>query len=176
VTHYTRDQIGLREPRGRYRLDAADVDGVALHWPGTKIRLTTPAACMAALRSYQRLHMDTDAIAEGGASDIAYQIAISQAGDWYQLRGLRHRSGANGDADVNRRYGAFLLLVAIGEEPTAAMVRTVRERVGRFVDIFPRAVDVVGHQDVRPAGTQCPGGPVMRLVELGRFAREASAL
>lgn len=167
--HYSRKDWGARPPEARYKLDPLKVDGVALHWPGIATPLSDPLGVMAALRSWQRLHMDTDAIAPGGASDIAYQVAIDNRGNWYQLRGLRHRSGANGDTDVNLRYGAFLLVLAQGEKPSDALVATVQERVARFRHIFPNGRRIVGHQDVRPEPTACPGPLVMDLIHRGRF-------
>lgn len=164
MTHYSRTEIGLRPTRGRTRLDRADVEGVALHWPGTETRYQTAAGVMAALRGWQRLHMDTN-----GWSDIAYQLAFDQHGNTYGLRGLRYRSGANGDTDVNERYGAFLLVLAIGEQPTPAMIAAVTKKVGRFFHLFPDAARVVGHLDVRPEPTACPGPAVMRLIHSNAF-------
>lgn len=164
MTHYSRKDWHARSPRARYRLEPDALRGVALHWPATTTRYQSPAGVMAALRSWQTYHMDVR-----DWSDIAYQIAIDQAGNWYQLRGLRHRSGANGSDLVNRQYGAFLLVVAEGERPTAAMLERTRERIARFRHIFPNATRIVGHQDVRPEPTACPGPLVEALIKGGAF-------
>lgn len=167
MTSYSRKQWGARPPRARYKLDPDQVEGVALHWPGMGPggkRLSGLAEVAPALRGWQKYHQDTM-----GWSDIAYQVAIDQAGNWYQLRGLRHRSGANGNDDVNRRYGAFLLIVAEGETPTPAMCATVRDRVARFAHIFPKSSVVLGHSDVRPDPTACPGPSIRDLIHRGVF-------
>lgn len=163
--NFTRKDWKARPPRARYRMDPADVEGVALHWPamGTT-KLNTPPAVMGALRSWQDYHMDSQ-----GWSDIAYQIAVDQDGNWYQLRGLRHRSGANGDDDVNRRFGAFLLVVGEREAPSAAMIATVRARIARFQHIYTGANKILGHMDVRPDPTACPGPAVEKLILEGKL-------
>jgi hypothetical protein len=164
VSNVNRHEWGAREPNARYRLNPADVEGVALHWPAMTAKLHTVSDVARALRGWQEFHMDTR-----GWSDIAYQIAIDQAGNWYQLRGLRNRSGANGDDDVNRRFGAFLLVVAQSEHPTEAMLDTVRHRIVRFRHLFPQAKRIVGHQDVRPEPTDCPGPAIEGLIKRGAF-------
>lgn len=160
---FSRKEWGARPPTARYRLNPLEVRGVALHWPGDSIRRHTPDEVKRALRAWQADHMD-----RRGWSDIAYQEAIDQDGNRYQCRGLRHRSAANGDEDVNRTHGAILLVLAIGEKPSPAMVKEVKARVGRFGHIFG-AIDVVGHRDIRPGPTACPGDQVAALIEAGAF-------
>lgn len=140
------------------------VEGVALHWPAWRSPLKTRAAVESALRSWQRYHMDTL-----GWSDIGYQEAVDQEGNVYRLRGLRNQSGANGGSDVNERFGAILLVLAPGEEPSKAMVAAVRRRIGVHRDHFPKSTRIVGHQDVRPEPTACPGPAVMRMIGQGTF-------
>lgn len=162
--HFSRKDWQARPPRGRYPLHPLEVEGVALHWPAITTPRVTVAQVKTALRAWQRYHMDTH-----GWSDIAYQIAVDNRGNWYQLRGLRHRSGANGDLDVNQRFGAFLLVLAEDEQPSPELVATVRNRIARFRHIFPNADQILGHQDVRPDPTACPGPLVMDLIHRGRF-------
>lgn len=165
MTHYSRSEWGGRPPKaGRTRLDPQRVQGIALHWPAMTGRLTTVDQVKAALRSWQAYHMDTR-----GWSDIAYQVAIDQAGNTYGLRGLRIRSGANGDQDVNERFGALLLVLAEGEEPSPELIRAVQGRVRRHRELFPRSKRVVGHSDIRPEPTACPGPAVMELIRAGKF-------
>lgn len=167
MTHYSRSEIGLRPARAKYLLQRSAVDGIAIHWPGMKTPLGNPERVMSALRSWQALHMDTDQIAEGGASDIAYQSAVDQLGNVYQLRGLRYRSGANGNMDLNERFGALLLVLAIGEKPSGLMLRTTRRRIAAHRRIFPGSKLVVGHGEIRPGGTQCPGAQLQAIIDSG---------
>jgi hypothetical protein len=172
---YTRDDWGARPPEARYRLDPDEVQGLALHWPAMSTPKRNVEEVKSLLRSIQRAHMDSDQLAPGGASDIAYQECIDQAGNRYQLRGLRHRSAANGGTLVNRTHGAILLALAIGERPSPAMVAAVRRRVARFRHLYPGRQVVVGHQDVRPEPTACPGPIVEGMIRAGTFEPKGNA-
>lgn len=163
MTYYERRQWGAAANRGRRRLDPDQVEGIALHWPGDKIKRHNIFDVGFALRTWQQSHFAKD------WSDIAYQEAIDQDGNVYRLRGLRFRSAANGDEDVNDRFGALLLVLAIGEKPSDAMIRAVRRRVKRHQDLFPRSRRIEPHSAVRPAGTDCPGDHVRRLIKEGAF-------
>lgn len=167
----TREQIGLR-PRdgGGVALKVANVDGYALHWPGMAKPIDAAGAIgfrrvCSALRGWQAYHMDVR-----GWSDIAYQDAVDQAGRKYTLRGVNIQSGANGNQDVNERFGAILLVLAPGEKPSAAMIATVKEVGGEFCHRFTGARrKPYGHRDVRPAGTDCPGPLAYAAILAGIF-------
>lgn len=164
-TTYTRADIGLVPPKpGPGPLDPANVNGIVLHWPGMSTPRHGFAAVSRALRAWQRYHMGTN-----GWSDIAYQVAVDQDGNEYELRGLRVQSGANGNQDLNRRFVAVLLVLAPGEKPTQAMKRAVRRIVRRSREMYPRARLILGHGDVRPGGTACPGPIVTGLIIRGAF-------
>lgn len=162
---FNRQEWGARAASGGPgRLTPARVRGIVLHWPAMSAPLRTPEAVKAALRNWQRFHMDTN-----GWSDIAYQEAIDQAGNVYALRGLRIQSGANGSTEVNETLGALLLVLAPGEAPSAAMIEAVRRRIKRHRDLFPNSRAIVGHGDVRPEPTECPGPAVRAAIEAGTF-------
>jgi hypothetical protein len=170
VTYLPRSAWGARASRGGVALDPSVVEGEALHWPGMAKPIDATGdigmrRIASALRGWQNYHMDGR-----GWSDIAYQIAIDQAGRAWTLRGLNIRSGANGDADVNRRFGAFLLVLAPGEKPTAAMIATTKGVILDFRKRFPKArLKPYGHKDVRPAGTDCPGPIAYAAINAGTF-------
>jgi hypothetical protein len=111
-----------------------------------------------------------------GWSDIAYMIAIDQAGRAWTLRGINIRSGANGDGDVNRRFGAFLLILGPGEQPSEAMKTTVKAVIADFRRYCPKAsVRPKGHRDVRAQGTDCPGPLAYAAIGRGEFTAGTSA-
>lgn len=165
MARYNRKAWGARRARpGRGNLSPAAVVGIALHWPAMTKPLGNVPAVEAALRSWQTYHMDTH-----GWSDIAYQEAIDQLGNVYALRGLRVQSAANGTSSLNERYGALLLVLAPGEQPSPAMIATVRKRITRHRILFPNSRQIVGHGQIRPEPTACPGPAVTAAIARGAF-------
>lgn len=170
VTYLPRSAWGARPRNGGGRaLVPSRVDGTVFHWPGMQKPLRTQAAVASALRGWQDYHMDGR-----GWSDIAYQIAIDQAGRVWTLRGLTTQSGANGDEDVNERYGAILLVLAPGESPSMAMRNSARAVVADFRKRFPDAEFVGCHSDVRPDPTDCPGPLARAAIRRGEFTPGAT--
>lgn len=165
MTHFSRSAWGARAARrGPGPLLASRVEGLAFHWPAMSHPLKSVSDVKAALRGWQDFHMD-----DKRWSDIAYQRAIDQAGNVYDLRGLRTQSGANGDEDVNQRFGAVLLILAPGETPSAAMLKAIRGTVTEFRKLFPKAKHLVTHNDIRPEPTACPGPIASTMLHTGKF-------
>lgn len=153
-----------RPARGSNPLIASEVEGIALHWPGMQHPITGRQAVASAIRGWQDYHMDVH-----GWSDIAYQAAVDQNGLAWELRGLTTRSAANGDQDVNHRFGALLLILAPGEQPTDAMARTTRLVISEFRSHYPNATKIVPHSAVRPDPTDCPGDIARAAIARGTF-------
>lgn len=169
VTYLPRSAWGARTAEGSNALVRSEVQGTALHWPGMSARIDATGDAGArriasALRGWQAYHMD-----DRGWSDIAYQIAIDQAGRAWVLRGLNIRSGANGNQTVNRAYGAVLLVLGPGEEPSSAMKATTRGVVADFRRWFPAGTAIRPHSAVRPDGTDCPGDRARAAIARGDF-------
>lgn len=165
MTVYTRADWHARPAgAGPGPLAARNVIGLVFHWPAMTKPVRGVKAVAAALRAWQDYHMD-----DRGWSDIAYQEAYDQDGNVWILRGLDTQSAANGNEDVNDDYGAVLLILAPGEEPTAAMLTTVRKRVAEHRRLFPNSHQLLGHNQVRPEPTQCPGPIVQALIDAGEL-------
>ncbi|RZT26928.1 hypothetical protein EV649_0676 [Kribbella sp. VKM Ac-2569] len=167
VEYLPRSAWNARPPNGGPgNLTVSRVEGAVIHWPGTGSTsvIHSQAAVASALRGWQDYHMDTR-----GWSDIAYQIAVDQAGRAWTLRGLRTQSGANGGTDVNERYGAILLILVTGEQPSAAMKATTRGVIADFRRIYPRGTAIRPHSAVRPEPTDCPGDPARAAIARGEF-------
>lgn len=171
TTYITRAQIGLRSARGGPgNLTVSRVENVAFHWPGMAAPINAVGdigmrRVCSALRGWQAYHMDTR-----GWSDIAYQVAIDQEGRAYTLRGINIQSGANGNNDVNERFGAVLLVLAPGEKPSAKMEATGKLVQADFRKRYPKVpARPTKHRSVRPAGTDCPGPLAVQAIDSGRF-------
>jgi hypothetical protein len=165
VTVYSRADWGARPAKpGPGPLAALDVVGLVFHWPAMSNPVRGFKAVAAALRGWQAYHMDTH-----GWSDIAYQVAVDQDGNRYILRGLDTQSAANGDEDVNDELGAVLLILAPGEQPSPKMIVEVRRVVVDHRALFRNSRDLLGHNEVRPEPTACPGPIVQHHLEVGTF-------
>lgn len=171
VDYLPRSAWGARAPKGGPgSLTVSRVEGVVLHWPGTssKTPVTSLSAVASALRGWQAFHMAPEPQGRGW-SDIAYQVAVDQAGRAWTLRGLRTQSGANGNADLNERYGAILLVLIAGEQPSDAMKATVRAVIADYRRIYPNGDAIRPHSAVRPDGTDCPGDAARAAIARGDF-------
>lgn len=162
---FARSEWGARPSRGGPGpLFGSTVTSIALHWPAITKPIRGVENVKAALRGWQNFHMDTR-----GYSDVAYQEAVDQDGNRYVLRGLDIQSGANGDEATNKANGAVLLILAPGEQPTPAMIASVRAVVADHRALFRNSRGVKGHADVRPEPTSCPGPIVLGLIREGAF-------
>lgn len=176
VIYLPRSAWGARPARGANSLVPSEVENTAFHWPGMSKAIDATGdigkrRIASALRSWQTYHMDVKKW-----SDIAYQIAIDQAGRVWTLRGINVRSGANGDGTVNRKYGAILLILGPGEKPSAAMVASARAVVADYRKRYARMpVKPTTHSAVRPAGTDCPGSVARGMINSGLFNALATA-
>ena len=146
---------------------AGEVLGVAVHYTGSARPLTddpTVAQSCALLEAERRLHVT----APRSWSDIAYNAAIDKAGRVFNLRGIEHRSAANGDERVNRAWAAVTFLVGVGEGPTPVQVEAFTAWRRLWLRRWPAATRVVGHRDLH--STECPGAPLYALVTAGRLS------
>lgn len=145
-----------------------DVEGLAVHYTGSTTPLgQTTSLALSARRLEDERRFHTDPPPQGrGWSDIAYNIAMDVEGRVFDARGIAFRSAANGNADVNRRYGAVTWLIGVGDKPTPALVDAFREwRQTHWLVRYPHATAVVGHRDLY--STECPGDQAYALVRSG---------
>ena len=136
--------------------------GLAVHWNGPavpKSAFTDPRSYLEGVRRY---HVNTK-----GWSDIAYNYAVDQTGDVWELRGWGYQSGANGGTRENDEYLAVLCILGQGQKPSDAMLAGVRSAVESFRVRYSTARKIVTHSAIRPDPTACPGPDLTRAVSSG---------
>lgn len=139
------------------------VEGVAVHWNGPSVPVAALADPRQFLRGVWRFHTSK------GWSDIGYNLAVDQQGDVWELRGLGHRSAANGNTDLNARFVAVFAVIGEDQQPSDRMLAGVRQAVTLTRQRYPKATRIVGHKDIRPGDTACPGPALYRALKNREF-------
>ena len=145
---------------------------IYIHYPGSggTIGKASVASTKSRLEGYRRQHRNGN-----GWADIAYNVAVDQSGNVWELRGIDRQSGANGGTASNRSGQAILVLVGNNEAPTAECVAGIKDAVRRIRAVHPKAKTIRGHQQSPDASTACPGAHLMKLVRSGGLEPGASA-
>lgn len=166
MTRHPRSDWTSTEPSSPASFGGSDVRGVAVHWVGPPVPAAVnrgeTAAVARYLRGVRRFHVEGR-----GWSDIAYQQAVDQSGDRWDLRGFRRQSAANGDQRANAQWGAIVALIGEGQKPTPALLRGLVASIHEFRERHDRARRVATHSDVRPDPTACPGRALTLWVRAG---------
>lgn len=140
--------------------------GVKVHYEGSPVstRLATDHdACLAEWKNIRRSHLANTA---ENYSDVAYNYAACPHGYLLEGRGLRRRTGANGNQALNQGHYAIVGLVGSSglTEPTDAMLSAIRDGI----DLLRKngaGPEIKGHRD--GYATACPGGPLYAWVQKG---------
>lgn len=137
---------------------------IYIHYPGqaASIGRASTASTRNRLLGYRRQHVNGN-----GWADIAYNVAVDQSGNVWELRGIDRQSGANGGTASNRSGQAILVLVGNNEAPTADCIAGVKDAVRRIRSQHRKATTIRGHQQSPDASTACPGVHLMQLVRSG---------
>ena len=146
-------------PANAHRFDPSLVQGVAVHWNGPAVPKSALSDPRNFLKGVRRFHVNTR-----GWSDIAYNFAVDQRGDVWVLRGMRHKSAANGDRRTNARWVAVLAIIGRGQEPTPRMLDGLKRVVVMTRRAYRRGDRVTTHKAISPSGTACPGPDLIRWV------------
>ncbi|MFD8407169.1 peptidoglycan recognition family protein [Streptomyces anulatus] len=140
--------------------------GVKVHYEGTPVSaklLTNHDACITEWKSIRASHLANTA---ENYSDVAYNYAACPHGYLLEGRGLRRRTGANGNQALNQQHYAIVGLVGSSglTEPTDAMLSAIRDGI----DLLRKngaGSEIKGHRD--GYATSCPGGPLYAWVQKG---------
>lgn len=146
--------------------DQATTKGVKVHYVGDAVSKSLTgdhAKCLALWKSIRKAHL---ANTRENYSDVAYNYAACVHGYLLEGRGLRKRTGANGNQTLNKAHYAVLGL--LGDEgltkPTDEMLHAIRDGI----DLLRKngaGKEVKGHRD--GYATSCPGAALYAWVEDG---------
>ena len=160
LTIISRAGWGAKPPESRTPWNVANLEGICQHWFGVPRAAATHAGCDDLLRGVQRSHQ------AGEFSDIAYNFGVCPHGSVYEFRGWNTQTGANGNQDLNTRFLAIVYMAGTGDPLTPkgrdALIALYQEAFRKGV-----GVKAVGHGDVAPTGTQCPGPPLKNFLASG---------
>ncbi|MFJ3082105.1 peptidoglycan recognition family protein [Streptomyces halstedii] len=159
----TRSQLGWPASAAPSQTTAK---GVKVHYEGTAISrnlLADHDACLAEWKAIRKSHL---ANTVENYSDVAYNYAACPHGYLLEGRGLRRRTGANGNQALNQAHYAIVGLVGSSglTEPTDAMLSAIRDGI----DLLRKngaGSEIKGHRD--GYATACPGGPLYAWVQRG---------
>lgn len=140
--------------------------GVKVHYEGAPVStklLTDHGACITEWKNIRASHL---ANKEENYSDVAYNYAACHHGYLLEGRGLRKRTGANGNAALNQAHYAIVGLVGSSglTEPTDAMLHAIRDGI-ELLRRNGAGNEIKGHRD--GYATACPGGPLYAWVQKG---------
>lgn len=140
--------------------------GVKVHYEGTAVStklLTDHDLCIAEWKSIRASHL---ANTQENYSDVAYNYAACPHGYLLEGRGLRRRTGANGNATLNAAHYAILGLVGSSglTKPTDAMLHAIRDGI-ELMRANGAGIEIKGHRD--GYATACPGPDLYAWVQQG---------
>jgi hypothetical protein len=159
----TREDLGW--PASAAPLQAT-THGVKVHYEGTAVSRELLEDHDLCLREWQAIRKSHLANTVENYSDVAYNYAACPHGFLLEGRGIGHRTGANGNQDLNRAHYAIVGLVGSEglTQPTDAMLDAIRDGI----DLLRRngaGDEIKGHRD--GYATACPGGPLYAWVQAG---------
>lgn len=163
---------GARKPRTTpVHVALSARTATCIHWDGPRpVLVTTLAQACALMRRDQNYHMDSDALAPGGANDIGYNYLIISAPGFPAVDGLilegrgRDILGAHCTGKNTAWIG---VQIAVGGTQIASESarRSARWLHDGFVKSAGHAMSKVGHRD--GLATQCPGDVLYKWIRAG---------
>lgn len=144
----------------------ASTKGVKVHYEGAPVStrlLTDHDACIAEWKKIRASHL---ANKTENYSDVAYNYAACPHGYLLEGRGLRRRTGANGNQALNIAHYAIVGLVGSEglTEPTDAMLGAIRDGI-ELLRENGAGSEIKGHRD--GYATACPGTALYAWVQKG---------
>lgn len=141
-------------------------NGVKVHYEGTAVStklLTDHGLCISEWKAIRASHL---ANTQENYSDVAYNYAACPHGYLLEGRGLRKRTGANGNATLNAAHYAIVGLVGSSglTKPTDDMLHAIRDGI-ELLRANGAGSEIKGHRD--GYATACPGAELYAWVQQG---------
>lgn len=158
----TREELGWPKSAAP---DQATTKGVKIHYEGTAVSNPSHADCVRDVKAIRKSHL---AHPTEDYSDIAYNYAVCLHGYVFEGRGLRKRTGANGNQGLNKaHYSVLALLGTKGDvTPSKPMIDGIKYAVA-LLRKNGAGKEIKGHRD--GLATACPGEPLYALVKAGKL-------
>lgn len=149
----TRDELGWPPSAAA---DWPHADGVKIHYEGTPVHNDTHDDCIQEWKDIRASHLANKA---EGYVDVAYNFAACKHGYVLEGRGLRKKTGANGNQALNgAHYSVVAFLGDSGDiEPTDEMLNALRDAI-EYLQANGAGSEIKGHRD--GYATSCPGQPL----------------
>jgi hypothetical protein len=160
----SRDEWGAAPPQSDMPAPEPDTKGVKIHYTGVYEEAPGDHSdCLGKMRSIQSVHLNDETQDYG---DIAYNLGVCQHGYVLEGRGHQHRSGANGNSELNKAHYSILALIGdTGDsQPSAEMIQGLKDAI-TFLRQQGTGNEILGHRDGR--ATLCPGEVLYQLVTSG---------
>ncbi|RDL40733.1 Uncharacterized protein BP5553_00712 [Venustampulla echinocandica] len=158
----SRSDWGARPPKEAYT-PITNPKGVKVHYLGELFVGIEHSQCAQKMRSTQDYHMDKS---PENYFDIAYSVAVCQHGYVFDGRGAGHRSGANGNVELNANH--YAVLAFLGNtgvtQPSQSQITGIQDAIAYFRR-KGAGNEIKGHRD--GYSTNCPGGALYNLVKDG---------
>ncbi|WP_282702401.1 peptidoglycan-binding protein [Streptomyces sp. CC219B] len=159
----TRSQLGWPTSAAPTQTSAK---GVKVHYAGSPVSKNLLAHHDLCVDHWQQIRKSHLANTVENYSDIAYNYGACPHGYLLEGRGLRRRTGANGNQELNR--GHYAIIGLVGSEgltqPTDAMLSAIRDGI-ELLRKHGAGNEIKGHRDGH--ATACPGKALYAWVQKG---------
>lgn len=159
--YVTRSQWGASPPESPLTpWNPASLFGVGVHWFGIPDGSADHTLCDNIMRGVQNGHQ------AGEFVDIAYNHCVCTHGYVFEARGWDYRTGANGYADVNKKFAA--VCVMLGRNNLPSMFTPAAQAATKWVigEWRRRGAGLTVQRHGYWTGSECPGPTVGAWVDL----------
>lgn len=140
--------------------DWPSAKGVKVHYEGTNVSISNHDECWQEWRDIRASHLANKA---EGYVDVAYNLAVCKHGYVFEGRGVKKKTGANGNSTLNGdHYSVVAFLGDSGDtQPTPEMIQGIKDAIA-LLRANGAGNEIKGHRD--GYATSCPGEPLYGLV------------